>query len=522
MSDSAVMVGGRYRLLRTIGQGGMGTVWHAHDEVLGRDVAVKEVHPPPDLNGPERDVFSVRTFREARAAGRVAHPGVAAVYDVLEEGGHPWIVMQLVRSRTLGELVREEGPLPPARVADIGLQLLEALRAAHTAGVLHRDVKPDNVLLTEDGRAVLTDFGIATTEDEAPVTRTGILVGTPAFMAPERAAGGQAVAESDLWSLGVTLYLAVEGQSPFQRAHALATLGAVMHSEPPPLARAGALGPVLLGLLRKDPAQRMSLDEARWRLHAVVAGNAPEPTAPVAIPAGGLSDPGPSSMSDTPAVPVAGAAPVASSRPPAGPPGGPAAGPSSAAFHPAVRRRRPPLSALVAGAAAVAVLTGGAAWWTNRPVGDTRTPSTAPAVVSSAIPSKPASEPVSHPATSAPSDPPTDSGPRQGTIPTDGPASHRPTAEPSRHRPTTEPTGRATREPTKKPTTKPTTKPTKKPSTKPTAKPTAKATKKPTPAKSKTEDEQPSARTPGQVDPVGSGRSAGTTKKPKKAKSGKA
>ncbi|MEV0203426.1 serine/threonine-protein kinase, partial [Nonomuraea sp. NPDC050691] len=294
------MVGGRYRLLRTIGQGGMGTVWHAHDEVLGRDVAVKEIHPPPDLNGPERDVFSVRTFREARAAGRVAHPGVAAVYDVLEEGGHPWIVMQLVRSRTLGELVRDEGPLPQARVAEIGLQLLEALRAAHAAGVLHRDVKPDNVLLAEDGRAVLTDFGIATTEDEAPVTRTGILVGTPAFMAPERAAGGQAVPESDLWSLGVTLYVAVEGHSPFQRAHALATLGAVLHSEPPPLARAGALGPVLLGLLHKDPARRMSLDEARWRLHAVVAGNAPEPTAPVAIPAGGLTGPGAAAALDAP------------------------------------------------------------------------------------------------------------------------------------------------------------------------------------------------------------------------------
>ncbi|MFC7107419.1 serine/threonine-protein kinase [Nonomuraea rubra] len=208
------MVGGRYRLLRTIGKGGMGMVWHAHDEVLGRDVAVKEVLPPPNMTGPERDEFAVRTFREARAAGRVAHPGVATVYDVLEERGHPWIVMQLVHSRTLGALIRDEGPMPPAKVAGIGLQLLEALRAAHAAGVLHRDVKPDNVLLTDDGRAVLTDFGIATTEDEAPVTRTGILIGTPAFMAPERAAGGRARPASDMWSLGVTLYMAVEGDSP--------------------------------------------------------------------------------------------------------------------------------------------------------------------------------------------------------------------------------------------------------------------------------------------------------------------
>ncbi|MCP2344276.1 serine/threonine-protein kinase [Nonomuraea roseoviolacea] len=507
MSDSAVMVGGRYRLLRTIGQGGMGTVWHAHDEVLGRDVAVKEIHPPPDLNGPERDVFSVRTFREARAAGRVAHPGVAAVYDVLEEGGHPWIVMQLVRSRTLGELVREEGPLPPARVAEIGLQLLEALRAAHAAGVLHRDVKPDNVLLAEDGRAVLTDFGIATTEDEAPVTRTGILVGTPAFMAPERAAGGQAVPESDLWSLGVTLYLAVEGHSPFQRAHALATLGAVLHSEPPPLARAGALAPVLLGLLRKDPAERMSLDEARWRLHAVVAGSAPEPTAPVAVPAGGVTAPG--AAQGAPLKDVAGAAPAVAAAHAAPAPAAEATPPVPVPA--AARRRRPPLAALVAGAAAVAVLTGGAAWWTNQPAGRARTPATVPAVVSSAVPSEkpgkgPGTEPATDRRTSTPATPSGRRPVRQGTVPTGGPT-HRPTSRATRE-PTTQPT---------KPSAKPTRKPTQTPTRKPTTKPSVKATKKPTPGKSRKADEQAS-REPGQVDPAGTGRAV---KKPKKAKHGK-
>lgn len=330
------MVGGRYRLLRTIGKGGMGTVWQAHDEVLGRDVAVKEVLPPPDMSGPEREEFAVRTFREARAAGRVAHPGVAAVYDVLEEGGHPWIVMQLVPSRTLGELIREDGPMSLTDAASVGIQLMEALRAAHAAGVLHRDVKPDNVLLTKDGRAVLTDFGIATTEDEAPVTRTGILIGTPAFMAPERAAGGRARPASDLWSLGVTLYMAVEGKSPFHRDHALATLGAVMHAEPEPLARAGALAPVLHGLLRKDPAERMSLDEAERRLTAVLAGGPPEPTGPVTAPR-----------------------------------------------VPRRRRRLLPLAAIAGGALLVGLVTGGAAWWSSQSPSDG---GIVPAVVTSKSP----------------------------------------------------------------------------------------------------------------------------------------
>ncbi|MGW3344191.1 serine/threonine-protein kinase [Nonomuraea rubra] len=335
MSDSAgLVVGGRYRLLRTIGKGGMGMVWHAHDEVLGRDVAVKEVLPPPNMTGPERDEFAVRTFREARAAGRVAHPGVATVYDVLEERGHPWIVMQLVHSRTLGALIRDEGPMPPAKVAGIGLQLLEALRAAHAAGVLHRDVKPDNVLLTDDGRAVLTDFGIATTEDEAPVTRTGILIGTPAFMAPERAAGGRARPASDMWSLGVTLYMAVEGDSPFQRDNALATLGAVMHAEPRPPARAGALAPVLHGLLHKDPSGRLSLDDAERRLAAILTGEPPGRTGPVTAPSG----------------------PRRSSR------------------------RLLPLAAIAGGALLVGLVTGGAAWWSQRPR-EAVSPSPAPVVV---------------------------------------------------------------------------------------------------------------------------------------------
>lgn len=337
MTDSQGLIGARYRLLEHIGRGGMGTVWRARDEVLGRDVAVKEVIPSPDLTGPERDVFTVRTLREARAAGRIGHPGVATVYDVIEEQGRPWIVMQLVDSRTLGAVVREDGPLPPARVAQIGLEVLGALLAAHRAGVLHRDVKPDNVLLSKDGRAVLTDFGIAVLEGDSSVTRTGALIGTPAFIAPERASGGPAEFASDLWSLGVTLYMAVEGRSPFERAHPLATLSAVMHEEPAPLRFAGSLGPVVFGLLRKDPAQRMSAHDVQIHLRAIVNGTEPQPTAPIALPV------------PPPRAPVqaAGAVPPTDADPEAPARGG---------------RRRPAVAALAAAVVAVALTSGGAAW----------------------------------------------------------------------------------------------------------------------------------------------------------------
>ncbi|GAB1817448.1 serine/threonine-protein kinase [Herbidospora sp. RD11066] len=272
------IVAGRYRLIEPLGRGGMGTVWRALDETLEREVAVKELNA--DLSGAEREIFTIRTLREARAAGRVSHPAVAAVYDVFEERGHPWIVMQYVPSTTLGALIRDDGPMRPHKVATIGLQMLSALKAAHQAGVLHRDVKPDNVLITPDGRAVLTDFGIAAMEDDSPVTRTGALVGTPAFISPERAAGGRAVRASDMWSLGVTLFLAAEGRSPFHRGHAMASLAAVMYEPFGQLYRAGPLTPVLHGLLEKDPATRMTAVEAERHLHNIVNGTVSEPTAP--------------------------------------------------------------------------------------------------------------------------------------------------------------------------------------------------------------------------------------------------
>ncbi|WP_066362140.1 serine/threonine-protein kinase [Herbidospora mongoliensis] len=272
------IVAGRYRLIEAIGRGGMGTVWRALDETLQREVAVKELNA--NLSGEDREIFTIRTLREARAAGRVSHPSVAAVYDVFEELGHPWIVMQYVPSITLGALIRDDGPMRPHRVAAVGLQMLSALTAAHQAGVLHRDVKPDNVLITPEGRAVLTDFGIAAMEDDSPVTRTGALVGTPAFISPERAAGGRAVRASDMWSLGVTLFLAAEGRSPFHRGHAMASLAAVMYEPFGQLYRAGPLTPVLHGLLEKDPATRMTAEEAERHLHNIVNGTVSEPTAP--------------------------------------------------------------------------------------------------------------------------------------------------------------------------------------------------------------------------------------------------
>ncbi|GAB3153716.1 protein kinase domain-containing protein [Microbispora hainanensis] len=312
--DEERRVAGRYHLLEPIGRGGMGVVWRAHDDLLDRAVAVKEVlyHPTSDE---DRETFNRRTIREARAAGRIDHPNVVVVHDVIEEDGRPWIVMQLVRSQSLGQVLRDQGPLPPARVAAIGLQVLDALCTAHAAGVLHRDVKPENVLLNGETRVVLTDFGIATMPEEAGLTMTGGIIGTPAFMPPERLNGEPATPESDLWSLGATLYAAVEGATPFDRKTPVATLAAILHDEPAPPQRAGALRPVLEGLLRKDPARRMGAAEAAALLNAAVtaASGPPATTAAPAAAAPGLPhnrpEPGPWS-----------GAPSGPSQPPSGPP----------------------------------------------------------------------------------------------------------------------------------------------------------------------------------------------------------
>ncbi|MFI0447024.1 protein kinase [Actinomadura sp. 6N118] len=264
------LLAGRYRLGTQVGRGGMGTVWQAHDEVLGRDVAVKEVILPHGLTDEERSVQYKRTFREARTAARLGHPGVVTVYDVVEEDGRPWIIMELIHARSLDQVIKQEGPLEPRRAAEIGRQMLAALHAAHDAGVLHRDVKPSNVLITRGDRAVLTDFGIATASGDATLTQTGLVMGSPAYIAPERARGRIAGPASDLWSLGVTLYAMVEGKSPFERAEPMAALVAIISDDPTPSANAGPLTPIIEGLLKKNPDLRMDAIEAGALLDEIV------------------------------------------------------------------------------------------------------------------------------------------------------------------------------------------------------------------------------------------------------------
>ncbi|HLL69323.1 MAG TPA: protein kinase [Micromonosporaceae bacterium] len=272
MSASSPLVAGRYRLGESLGVGGMGRVWRAWDETLGREVAVKEIILPAELMADERDAVRRRTLREARAAARLTHHNVVRVYDVIEADERPWIVMEYVPSRSLHDVIRADGPLDPERVAEIGLGVLAALRAAHRAGVQHRDIKPGNVLLAEDDRVVLTDFGIATVEGDTAVTRPGLVLGSPAYIAPERARNGVTGPASDLWSLGATLYTAVEGHSPYERPSAVETLTALASAEPDPPQRAGVLEPVLTGLLRKRPEDRIGMDETERRLRVAAAG----------------------------------------------------------------------------------------------------------------------------------------------------------------------------------------------------------------------------------------------------------
>jgi eukaryotic-like serine/threonine-protein kinase len=255
----------------------MGVVWRAQDAVLGREVAVKEVVFPPTMPQEERRPAQARVMREARAAARLNHPGAVTLYDVVQDRGGTFIVMELVNAPTLADLVRAEGPLPPERVAEIGGQLASALEAAHAAGIVHRDVKPANVMVPPGAMAKLADFGIASLQGDPQLTSTGLVIGSPAYMAPEQARGEESGPPVDFWALGATMFYAVEGEPPFDRGTSIATLAAVVNDPPRTPRRAGPLGPLITALLAKDPGSRPSGPKVRawlsWLL--VVAPSAP-------------------------------------------------------------------------------------------------------------------------------------------------------------------------------------------------------------------------------------------------------
>ncbi|GIJ63574.1 hypothetical protein Vau01_110900 [Virgisporangium aurantiacum] len=293
MADPGDLIVNRYRLLGVIGSGSMGRVWLARDEILQRDVALKEIVAPYWMPDAEQAKLRGHAVREARIAARLSHRHVVTVFDVLHDLGRPWIVMEYVPSRSLDAVLDESGPMAPDAAAELGLSLLSALVAAHRAGVLHRDVKPQNVLIGTDGRVVLTDFGVAVFKDAVTSTRTDMVIGTPQYVAPERARHGVSTAAADLWSLGATLYAAVEGRPPYSRDTAMDILAAVADDDPDPMLLAGPLRPAIAGLLQRDPAKRANATDAARMLRAAgVAFRIMSPTAePVVGPAPTVAEP---------------------------------------------------------------------------------------------------------------------------------------------------------------------------------------------------------------------------------------
>ncbi|WGP08415.1 serine/threonine protein kinase [Streptomyces sp. SH5] len=407
MSTPGEIVDGRFELLRRLGSGGMGTVWQARDTVLHREVALKEVRPPdPVLTADARAQLGERVLREARSLARLNHPHVVTIHHIVEAGEraeHPWLVMELLPGHNLQDRLGQ-GPLPPAEAARMGRQVLAALRAAHAAGIHHRDVKPANIMLREDGSAVLTDFGIAALQGATSLTATGDLIGSPEYIAPERIRGVDTDPASDLWSLGLVLYVAVEGVSPLRRATTLATLAAVLDDPVPPPVRSGPLAPVLSALLVRDPAARPGAE----RLDAMLAevesgGQAPwaQPTQTVYVP----PLPPPPTQLDSP-------------RPTAS--GAPAPGPTAPSPHPGTgsRSRTPVIVsviavavAVVAATAAVFALRGDTGDQAGRDKGGDRTSSPTTPAREPATPTPTATQEPTPEATEAPDPDPTTQAP---------------------------------------------------------------------------------------------------------------
>lgn len=334
---SAKLLNGRYRLGTVVGRGGMGTVWRARDEVLGRSVAVKELRLSAGVEEAERKRMITRTLREAKAIATIRSRGVVTIYDVVDEGSRPWIVMELIEGRSLADIIRRDGPMSPERAAEIGLAILDVLRDAHDAGILHRDVKPSNVIVADDeGRVVLTDFGIAKVEGDPSITSTGMLVGAPSYISPERARGASPGPPADMWSLGALLYCCVEGRPPYDEGSAIATLAAVMHDSVPPPAQAGELTSLIMELLQKKPEDRPDEPRVRRLLDAVLTGGGEgsgSTTDHQTLVVGGRATPRPGSV---PAVP-----PHAADSPAEGgrSAGSPSARASSRSAAPSVRPR---------------------------------------------------------------------------------------------------------------------------------------------------------------------------------------
>ncbi|SEP21802.1 serine/threonine-protein kinase [Trujillonella endophytica] len=367
------LVSGRYRLLAQIAGGGMGTVWRARDELLGRQVAVKQILPPPGADEEVVDQQRQRALREGRIAARLSHPHAISVYDVATDGGQPWLVMEYLPSRSLAQVLFDDGPLPPELVAQIGAQVADALTATHVAGIVHRDVKPANVLVGQgedvEGLVKITDFGISHAIGDVTLTQTGQITGTPAFLAPEVAQGTEMSEASDVFSLGATLYTCLEGEPPFgMDDNALRLLHRVAGGGVRPPARAGSLAAPLMEMLADDPAARPTMSQVRDRLAVLAAGRDGDPT--TVLLARTELRPAPDRMrtASLPAgdrradvvPPAAGPATPPAAAPTPLPPRPPAPVPVAAPAGTPAGRRRWPL--VVAGLVLLLLIGGGVAW----------------------------------------------------------------------------------------------------------------------------------------------------------------
>ncbi len=355
------LIGGRYRVESAIGKGGMGTVWLCRDETLQRNVAVKQVGLLPN----ESVTDSARAFREARSTAALSHRNVVTVFDVVEESGHIWLVMEHVPGRSLSQIIKQDGPLDPGTVAEIGAQVAAGLAAAHAAGTMHRDVKPGNVLIREDGVAKISDFGIARTHGDPALTQSGFLTGTPSYFSPELARGGDPGPGTDVWALGATLYAAVEGHSPYeQRNNPVAVLHDITQGQPPHPQRADFLEPALQRMMDRDPNSRWSMEDAAHVLRRLADQHKPESTL-VNTLSGGAPVPAREVAREEPSPSATAPAPRPSPTPVDSPPRSSAA-PAQSVVRPTKRPRRRGPARLVLAAVALLLVLGGVAWYVSQ------------------------------------------------------------------------------------------------------------------------------------------------------------